>query len=181
MFGGVYPSIQRFTSLWWRILVAGFGKGETCLGASLCVCLWLPILMNDPGFPVVTGCAFCDLPFGSVVEQNQHAVAFRDRYPIAAGHTLVIPRRHVESPFDLTAEELAGVWNLVAHVRRALDAEFAPDAFTIGVNDGAAAGQTIMHAHVHVIPRRVGDVADPRGGIRWVIPARAPYWDKPAD
>lgn len=128
----------------------------------------------------VTDCAFCDLPSGSIVEQSEHALAFRDRYPVAPGHTLVIPRRHVQSPFDLDAEELASLWTLVARVRRRLAAEFAPDAFTVGVNDGAAAGQTIMHAHVHVIPRRTGDVADPRGGIRWVIPARAPYWNEPA-
>lgn len=124
----------------------------------------------------MTACPFCDLPSESVVDQNHHALAFRDRYPIAAGHTLVIPRRHVASPFDLAPEELAAVWSLVAQVRRSLAEEVAPDAFTIGVNDGVAAGQTIMHAHVHVIPRWVGDVRDPRGGIRWVIPEHAPYW-----
>ena len=129
---------------------------------------------------IVNGCPFCDLPAGGVVERNQHALAFRDRYPLAAGHTLVIPRRHVESPFDLAPEELTALWSLVAQVRRSLASEFAPDAFTIGVNDGVAAGQTIPHAHVHVIPRWTGDVADPRGGLRWVIPTRAPYWNEPA-
>lgn len=128
----------------------------------------------------MSACAFCDLPPGSVVGQNAHAIAFRDRYPVAAGHTLVIPRRHVQSPFDLSAAELASLWELVARVRRSLASELAPDGFTIGVNDGAAAGQTVMHAHVHVIPRTAGDVDDPRGGIRWVIPARAAYWDGPA-
>ena len=126
------------------------------------------------------GCPFCELPPGSIVEQNQHALALRDRYPLAQGHVLVIPRRHVGSPFDLGPEELASVWSLVAQVRQSIAAERSPDGFTIGVNDGAAAGQTVMHAHVHVIPRWNGDVADPRGGIRWVIPARAPYWDGPA-
>jgi diadenosine tetraphosphate (Ap4A) HIT family hydrolase len=130
--------------------------------------------------PIVSGCAFCDLPPGGIVEQNPHALAVRDRYPIARGHTLVIPRRHVESPFELDPEELAAFWSLVADVRRSLAAQLTPDAFTIGLNDGVAAGQTIMHAHVHVIPRWNGDVANPRGGIRWVIPARAPYWDEAA-
>lgn len=123
-------------------------------------------------------CPFCNLPSGSIIEQNQHALAFRDRYPLASGHVLVIPRRHVESPFDLEPEEFASVWSLVAQVRGSLAAELGPDAFTVGVNDGVAAGQTIMHAHVHVIPRWTGDVPDPRGGIRWVIPAQAPYWSR---
>jgi diadenosine tetraphosphate (Ap4A) HIT family hydrolase len=121
-------------------------------------------------------CPFCGLPADSIIEQNEYALAFRDRYPIAEGHTLVTPRRHVTSLFDLTQEELSSVWSLVAQVRESLIAQLTPDAFTIGVNDGVAAGQTIMHAHVHVIPRRTGDVPDPRGGIRWVIPEHAAYW-----
>lgn len=130
---------------------------------------------------IVTECPFCHLPPASIVEHNQHAVAFRDRYPLAPGHMLIVPRRHVASLFDLDPEELACVWSLVAQVRRTLAANLAPDAFTVGLNDGIAAGQTIMHAHVHVIPRWAGDVADPRGGIRWVIPARAPYWNETAE
>jgi diadenosine tetraphosphate (Ap4A) HIT family hydrolase len=128
----------------------------------------------------MTACPFCDLRPDSIVAQDEHAVALRDRYPAADGHTLVIPRRHVESAFDLGAHELASLWELVGRVRDALAAELAADAFTIGLNDGIAAGQTVMHAHVHVIPRRAGDVEDPRGGIRWVIPARAAYWSDPA-
>ena len=89
---------------------------------------------------------------GDVTEANAHAVAFADGYPVAAGHTLVVPRRHVASVFDLPAEEYAALWALVA------------------------AGQTVGHAHVHVIPRRAGDVGDPRGGVRWVLPERAAYW-----
>lgn len=128
----------------------------------------------------MTGCSFCDLRPDSIVAQDEHAVAFRDRYPVADGHTLVVPRRHVESAFDLDSEELASLWALVARVRGALAAELAADSFTVGLNDGIAAGQTVMHAHVHVIPRRTGDVEDPRGGIRWVIPIRAAYWSDPA-
>lgn len=133
----------------------------------------------DAAVVAAVNCPFCDLPPGSIVQQNQHALAFRDRYPLAEGHTLVIPRRHVGSPFELEADELALLWSLVAQVRRALAAELAPEGFTIGVNDGEAAGQTVMHAHVHVVPRWSGDVTDPRGGIRWVIPEKAPYWDEP--
>jgi diadenosine tetraphosphate (Ap4A) HIT family hydrolase len=134
-----------------------------------------------PQYALVNGCPFCELPAGDLVAQNQHAVAIRDRYPLSTGHTLVIPRRHVVTPFDLHPDELASVWSLVARVRRVLLVELVPDAFTIGLNDGTAAGQTIMHAHMHVIPRWTGDVADPRGGVRWVIPAQAPYWDVPTE
>jgi len=70
------------------------------------------------------------------------------------------------------------VWRLVSHVREELESEFHPDGFNIGVNDGESAGQTVPHVHVHVIPRFKGDVPDPRGGIRWVVPENAPYWDR---
>jgi len=115
---------------------------------------------------------------GDVTEANAHAVAFADGYPVAAGHTLVVPRRHVASVFDLAAEEYAALWALVAAVRARLAARAGADGFTIGVNDGVAAGQTVGHAHVHVIPRRAGDVGDPRGGVRWVLPERAGYWER---
>ena len=121
-------------------------------------------------------CPFCHLiASGSVTDVNAHAVAFADGYPVAAGHTLVVPRRHVASVFDLGPEEYAALWEVVGAVRRRLTADGCP-GFTIGVNDGAAAGQTVGHAHVHVIPRRAGDVDDPRGGVRWVLPERAEYW-----
>jgi diadenosine tetraphosphate (Ap4A) HIT family hydrolase len=103
-------------------------------------------------------------------------LAFFDGFPVAEGHTLVIPTRHVASFFELSEEEQAGVWRLVATVRAKLAAEFRPDGFNIGLNDGISAGQTVMHAHIHVIPRRNGDVADPRGGVRWVMPDKARYW-----
>ena len=95
---------------------------------------------------------------------------------VAEGHSLVVPKRHVASLFDLPDEEQAALWRLVALVRGNLMAELKPDGFNFGVNDGSAAGQTVMHAHVHVIPRRKDDVADPRGGVRWIIPSKAQYW-----
>jgi diadenosine tetraphosphate (Ap4A) HIT family hydrolase len=123
-------------------------------------------------------CPFCDLAPDRVSRSSTHARALADAYPVTDGHTLVVPVRHVASLFELAADELAEVWRLVGEVRAALAASHAPDAFTIGVNDGEAAGQTVGHAHVHVIPRRRGDVPDPRGGVRWVIPDRAPYWEQ---
>lgn len=108
--------------------------------------------------------------------QNEHAIAFLDAYPLTDGHTLVIPRKHVASIYELNAEEQAAVWSLVAQVREQPLTGMKPDAFNIGVNDGLAAGQTVEHAHVHIIPRRKGDVPDPRGGIRWIIAEKAKYW-----
>jgi diadenosine tetraphosphate (Ap4A) HIT family hydrolase len=121
-------------------------------------------------------CPFCRLDPSRVRLEHDTAVALLDGFPVADGHTLVVPRRHVASLFDLTADEQAEVWKLVALCRACLVADLRPNGFTIGVNDGAAAGQTVPHAHVHVIPRRVGDVPDPRGGVRWVLPAKAAYW-----
>jgi diadenosine tetraphosphate (Ap4A) HIT family hydrolase len=121
-------------------------------------------------------CPFCHLEKSRIALENDCAVAIPDVFPVAEGHMLVVPRRHVASLFDLPDEERAALWKLVALVRARLATELRPDGFNVGVNDGPAAGQTVMHAHVHVIPRRAGDVVDPRGGIRWVVPAKAPYW-----
>jgi diadenosine tetraphosphate (Ap4A) HIT family hydrolase len=121
-------------------------------------------------------CPFCDPDPDRICEENEAAVAIHDRFPVAGGHMLVVPKRHVASLFDLPEGERAAVWVLVARVRARLASEHGPDGFTVGVNDGPAAGQTIAHAHVHVIPRRAGDVCDPRGGVRWVIPDQAAYW-----
>jgi diadenosine tetraphosphate (Ap4A) HIT family hydrolase len=125
---------------------------------------------------LLESCPFCTLSPDRIVSESEHAIAFSDGDPVAPGHTLVIPRRHVASIFDLPPEEWAAVWNLVAHIRSAVLQALHPDAFNIGINDGIAAGQTVMHAHVHLIPRWIGDVPDPRGGVRWVIPAKAAYW-----
>ena len=86
------------------------------------------------------------------------------------------PRAHAASIFDLSPMERSGLWKLVGQVREELKQKYAPDAFNIGINDGFAAGQTVPHAHIHIIPRRKGDVPDPRGGVRWVIPEKAKYW-----
>jgi diadenosine tetraphosphate (Ap4A) HIT family hydrolase len=121
-------------------------------------------------------CPFCCLAAGRVWREDESTVAFKDGYPVTEGHTLVIPRRHVVSIFDCSPEEQAALWKMVKAVQRTLIEEFQPDGFNIGVNDGEAAGQTVLHAHVHVIPRRNGDVSEPRGGIRWVIADKAAYW-----
>ena len=133
------------------------------------------LLSGDSGQPE-NGCPFCDLATGQVWAHGHHARAIFDRYPVSDGHTLVVPARHVGSIFALPAEERASLWELVAEVPSRLQRTHHAEAFTIGVNDGELAGQTVAHAHIHVIPRRRGDVPDPRGGVRWVVPDRARYW-----
>ena len=118
-------------------------------------------------------CPFCSLDSSRMWIQNEHAIAFPDAHPVTDGHTLVIPRQHVGSMYGLRADQQAAVWDLVTEVRRRLLIGMKPDGFNIGVNDGLAAGQTVDHAHVHVIPRYRGDVPDPQGGIRWIISEHA--------
>jgi diadenosine tetraphosphate (Ap4A) HIT family hydrolase len=123
-------------------------------------------------------CVFCDLiTRGDFVASNDLAVAFHDAFPLNEKHCLVVPRRHEPDFLALTPEEQAAIWALVPVVRRHIEASGMPDGYNLGVNVGEAAGQTVAHAHLHVIPRRLGDVPDPRGGIRSVIPAKARYWE----
>lgn len=124
----------------------------------------------------MTSCPFCELRSSRITATSEYAIAFRDEFPLTEGHTLVVPRQHVDSIYALPAEVHVDLWALVMEVRRSLAKELNVNAFNIGVNDGIAAGQTIDHAHIHVIPRRPGDVDDPRGGIRHVIPGKASYW-----
>jgi diadenosine tetraphosphate (Ap4A) HIT family hydrolase len=120
-------------------------------------------------------CIFCDPDAASVVLENDKAYARHDAYPVSPGHLLVIPKRHVASLFDTTPEELADLWELVGMAKEFLDAEYRPDGYNIGVNIGAAAGQSVMHLHVHVIPRYAGDMDEPKGGVRGVIPGKQGY------
>ncbi len=120
-------------------------------------------------------CPFCEIADRPVVCRNQHAFAIHDAFPVSEGHTLVIPHRHVCDVFELTDEELAAVFKLAGEVKSMLVRECSPAGFNVGINFGQAAGQTIEHAHVHIIPRYVGDVDDPSGGIRNVIPGKGHY------
>ena len=121
-------------------------------------------------------CPFCQLDATRIWISNKCGMAFRDGFPISPGHTLIVPRQHVASFFDLPTGIQQSLWELVAIVRANLMEEFHPDGFNVGLNDGQAAGQTVMHAHIHVIPRYKGDATDPRGGVRWIIPSKAAYW-----
>ncbi len=119
---------------------------------------------------------FAPLDPECVLLETTYCVAFLDRYPVSEGHALVVPKFAVLSLYELSPELQAELWDTVRRVREMLEERFSPDGFNIGVNDGRAAGQTVPHAHVHVIPRYEGDAFDPRGGIRWVLPQKAKYW-----
>jgi diadenosine tetraphosphate (Ap4A) HIT family hydrolase len=120
-------------------------------------------------------CPFCAIPADRIVEARAHAFAVLDAYPVSPGHTLVIARRHIPDVFDLTADEIADILRLVRSARDRIDRTLRPSGYNIGVNVGRDAGQTVMHLHVHVVPRYRGDCDDPTGGVRGVIPARARY------
>jgi diadenosine tetraphosphate (Ap4A) HIT family hydrolase len=123
-------------------------------------------------------CPFCLIEPGRILLESEYSIAFADAFPVNAGHTLVVPRNHVSTLYDLPEVEQWDLWRLVSRIRMSLLESLNPDGFNIGLNDGVAAGQIIMHSHVHVIPRFAGDVPDPRGGIRWIISHNAAYWPK---
>jgi diadenosine tetraphosphate (Ap4A) HIT family hydrolase len=91
----------------------------------------------------------------------------------------VVPRKHVANLFELKPSALTAIWEMVREVRAMLIQKYRPDGLNIGLNDGPAAGQTVMHTHIHLIPRWVGDVPDARGGVRWIMPVKARYWTEP--
>ncbi len=121
-------------------------------------------------------CPFCTLPSERIVEENQHALWIYDGFPVSQGHSLIIPKRHVGSFFEISQEERLAMMELLDRAKATVDAMHRPDGFNIGINDGPAAGQTVPHLHMHLIPRHTGDIEDARGGVRWVIPDKADYW-----
>ena len=123
-------------------------------------------------------CPFCAIDETRIVIAGTCASALWDAFPLNPGHVLVVPHRHVGSWFDTSAEERDEIVRIVDEARLIVMARFAPQGFNLGVNDGVAAGQTVPHLHVHLIPRYAGDVPDPRGGVRCVIPHRARYWNR---
>jgi len=121
-------------------------------------------------------CIFCGDP--TLVIENELAFAHYDTYPVSPGHCLIITRRHVAEYFEATAEEKAAIWALVDEMKVIIDKDYKPDAYNIGVNVGKAAGQSIPHLHIHMMPRYKGDMEDPRGGVRGVIPHKQKYLRK---
>ena len=124
-------------------------------------------------------CPFCSLPPSRILSEDSLTLVIRDGFPVSPGHSLIIPKRHCVSFFELTDEERTSVSRQLTEAKTALDAEFRPNGYNIGINDGVAAGQTVFHLHIHLIPRYHGDTSDPRGGVRWIFPDKASYWNEP--
>lgn len=125
--------------------------------------------------PATKPCVFCTMDPGVFLDQNELAFVIRDANPVSDGHTLVIPKRHVSSFFDLTEPEMLAIMRLLKRAKAGIEANWQPDDYNIGINDGPNAGQTVPHVHVHVMPRYINDVPDARGGVRLVIPHKAIY------
>ena len=126
-------------------------------------------------------CFFCDIQLGSddkkIAENNSFFSRFDD-FPVSPGHSEIIPKRHVESFFDLTESELSQMYDLILKTRVIIEEKFHPDGYNVGINEGKAGGQTISHMHVHLIPRYNNDSDNPRGGIRNIIRGKGDYSDK---
>ena len=120
-------------------------------------------------------CIFCELSGDSLLCENDLAKAFYDNFPVNEGHTLVVPKRHVATLFEAGAEELAAINDLIFQVRELLEEKYRPDGYNVGVNVGEAGGQSVFHLHYHVIPRYIGDVENPRGGVRKIKKSIVPY------
>lgn len=121
-------------------------------------------------------CVFCQhCDDMKIIYKGKVWTAILDGYPVSEGHTLIIPNRHVETYFELTEFEMLSLHMAIKSVKNTLDEMYHPDGYNIGMNCGTAAGQTVMHCHIHVIPRYNGDVDNPRGGVRGVIPAKKDY------
>ncbi len=119
-------------------------------------------------------CIFCNLKH-EIIYENTHVFAVYDRFPVSKGHVLVIPKRHIEHYFEATEEEIVAIHKGLHAMKTHLDKRYAPDGYNIGVNVHAAAGQTVFHLHIHLIPRYAGDVDNPAGGVRGVIPDKRTY------
>ena len=125
--------------------------------------------LNDP-------CIFCNPKEDEILAENEYAQIIKDNSPVSDGHCLVVPKRHIKTLFEATAEENAAFFELIQTSKEIiLKQGFTPDGYNIGCNNDVAAGQSVFHLHIHVIPRYLGDVENPKGGIRGVIPKNASY------
>ena len=128
--------------------------------------------MKDPNNP----CLFCSTKNEDIIEENEFAYATFDSYPVSNHHSLIIPKRHVSEYFELSEEEVTGCNQLIKKVKiKVENNDKSIKGFNIGINSGKEAGQSIMHCHIHLIPRREGDVENPQGGVRSVIPKNQHY------
>lgn len=120
-------------------------------------------------------CLFCYPKPQEIIAETEHAVLITDTYPVSLGHCLVVPRRHIVTFFDCTEEENRDFRRLILQAKATIDKAHSPDAYNIGNNNGLEAGQSVFHLHIHIIPRYKGDVENPKGGVRWVVPKKSQY------
>jgi diadenosine tetraphosphate (Ap4A) HIT family hydrolase len=120
-------------------------------------------------------CVFCNIPTDKIILESHLSIAFYDTYPVNKGHLLIIPKRHIADYFNLSPDEKTDIWYLVNKAKAYLDNKYSPDGYNVGININEAAGQTIFHCHIHIIPRYTGDIDDPTGGVRCVIPNKRIY------
>ncbi|MFN3752330.1 MAG: HIT family protein [Thiobacillus sp.] len=121
-------------------------------------------------------CPFCQLDPDRILAEDALTVIYRDGFPVSPGHAVIIPRRHFATLFEATRDEQIALLDALAEAKAIIDWMHRPDGYNIGINQGAAGGQSVPHLHIHRIPRYRGDKADPRGGVRWVLPDKAKYW-----
>ena len=138
-------------------------------------------LLSDRGvdrgvYISMSECLFCNIPRERIISENNLSFAIRDNFPVTHLHSLIIPKRHVSEYFSLTEEEISSCNSLLNEIKDSITKEDdSVEGFNIGVNSGEVAGQTIFHCHIHLIPRREGDVENPTGGVRGVIPEKQQY------
>lgn len=120
-------------------------------------------------------CPFCSIPAGDILDENEYAVAVRDKCPVSEGHTLIVTKRHVADYFKLSQEEKNQALDLLERMKKAIDSEFNPDGYNVGINIGETAGQRIFHVHIHLIPRKQGDTEYTEGGLKGVIRNKMSY------
>jgi len=128
------------------------------------------------GISEMNRCPFCSVDKTRIILENNTVMVIRDAFPVSPGHALIIPKRHIASFFETNEEERKAMLEALDQAKEIFDRELKPDGYNIGINEGLTAGQTIMHLHIHLIPRYKGDSSDPRGGIRWIFPDKARYW-----
>lgn len=120
-------------------------------------------------------CIFCNIDSARIVKENEKALAIFDIFPVNEGHMLIIPKKHYIDYFDISREDREFLWDLIEECKLYLDDKYDPNGYNVGINCGVAAGQTVMHLHIHLIPRYLGDIENPRGGVRGVIPDKRIY------
>lgn len=123
----------------------------------------------------MSNCLFCKYDKTQYIAENELAVAIFDHFPVNEGHALIIPKRHFADFFEATEEEVVKIYSLLHEVKQIIDNKYKPTGYNLGINIGEDAGQTVMHLHVHLIPRYKGDVENPKGGIRKLKKELVPY------